>query len=73
VLFQNFIYSIIRSVTLPVNLSQIELNWVGAHNLQASSLATGTYTNVPGVTVGPWANTYDEPQKFFRLADPYDN
>jgi hypothetical protein len=45
------------------------LNWTGAHRLQAASVVTGTYTNIPGVTLGPWTNTITEPQKFFRLVD----
>jgi len=45
------------------------LNWTGAHRLQAASEVTGIYTNVPGVTVGPWTNTFAEPNKFFRLVD----
>ncbi len=52
---------------------QSVLNWTGAHNLQAASIVTGTYTNVPGITLGPWTNTLTAPEKFFRLADPYDN
>jgi len=49
--------------------SDTVLNWPGAHRLQAASAVTGTYTNVPGVTTGPWTNTFTEPQKFFRLVD----
>ena len=45
------------------------LNWPGVHTLQAASAVTGTYTNVPGVTTGPYTNTYTEPQKFFRLVN----
>lgn len=51
---------------------QTVLNWTGGHNLQASSLAPGTYTNT-GVTLGPWTNTLPDSEKFFRLSDPYDN
>lgn len=43
------------------------LDWPGTHTLQAASAVTGTYTNVPGVTSGPYTNTFTEPQKFFRL------
>ena len=52
---------------------QSVLNWTGGHNLQAASLVAGTYTNVPSVTLGPWTNTLSDPEKYFRLADPYDN
>ncbi|NOS69456.1 MAG: hypothetical protein HOP33_05935 [Verrucomicrobia bacterium] len=48
------------------------LSWAGGHNLQASSLVTGTYTNT-GVTLGPWTNTLSAQEKFFRLSDPYDD
>lgn len=45
------------------------LNWTGAHNLQAASDVTGTYTNVPAVTIAPYTNSFTEAQKFFRLAN----
>jgi hypothetical protein len=45
------------------------LDWPGTHTLQAASAITGTFTNVPGVTAGPYTNTFTEPQKFFRLVD----
>jgi len=48
------------------------LSWTGGHNLQAANDVTGTYTNT-GVTIGPWTNTLTDPEKFFRLSDPYDN
>ena len=53
-------------------VGQQVLSWTGGHNLQAASLVTGSYTNT-GVTLGPWTNNYAEPEKFFRLSDPYDN
>ncbi len=53
--------------------SQQVLTWNGTHNLQAASVVSGTYTNVPGVTNSPWINTITDPEKFFRLSDPYDN
>ncbi|MCX8090511.1 MAG: hypothetical protein N3I86_06170 [Verrucomicrobiae bacterium] len=46
---------------------QIVLNWTGTYQLQAASVVTGPYTNVVGVTAGPWTNTFTEPIKFFRL------
>lgn len=51
---------------------QSVLSWTGGHYLRAASDVSGTYTNT-GITLGPWTNTYTEPAKFFRLADPYDN
>jgi len=45
------------------------LNWTGAHNLQAASEVTGTYTNVPSVTLAPYTNALPEEVKFFRLAN----
>lgn len=45
------------------------LDWTGAHNLQAASEVTGTYTNVPNVTLAPYTNNFTEGQKFFRLAN----
>jgi hypothetical protein len=49
--------------------SDTVLDWPGTHTLQAASAITGTFTNVPGVTTGPYTNTFTEPQKFFRLVD----
>ncbi len=48
---------------------QIVLNWTDAHNLQTSVNASGTYTNIPGVILGPYTNNFTEPQRFFRLAN----
>ena len=45
------------------------LTWTDAHRLQAATLVTGTYTNLPGIITAPWTNNLAEPQKFFRLAD----
>lgn len=61
------------TLSITNSANQIVLDWTGAHNLQAASLVAGTYTNVPSVTTGPWTNTLAAPEKFFRLADPYDN
>lgn len=52
--------------------NQQVLNWPGTHNLQAASVVTGTYTNVPSVTTAPWTNTFTDPAKFFRLSNPLD-
>lgn len=46
---------------------QIVLNWSGTYQLQAASAVTGPYTDVAGVTTGPWTNTFPDPTKFFRL------
>jgi len=45
------------------------LDWTGTHNLQTSVNASGTYTNIPGVILGPYTNNFTEPQRFFRLAN----
>jgi hypothetical protein len=43
------------------------LNWSDStFLLQASTLVTGTYTNVPGAT-SPYTNTFKETTKFFQL------
>jgi len=47
----------------------VVLTWTGAHNLQTSVNVSGTYTNVPGVTVAPYTNNFPEPTRFFRLAN----
>ena len=47
----------------------VVLNWTDAHNLQTSVSASGTYTNVPGVILGPYTNNFAESQRFFRLAN----
>ncbi len=47
----------------------VVLNWIGTHNLQSSVNVSGTYSNVPGVVVGPYTNNLPEPQRFFRLAN----
>jgi hypothetical protein len=48
---------------------QVVLTWPGAHNLQTANLVNGPYTNVPGVIVGPYTNSFVEPLRFFRLAN----
>ncbi|HOA60075.1 MAG: hypothetical protein KA191_02255 [Verrucomicrobia bacterium] len=48
---------------------QTLLDWVGGHRLQTAPAVTGSYTNVPGVTLAPYTNTFPEPQRFFRLVD----
>lgn len=57
------------TISYSIVAGQLVLNWPDAHRLQASSLVTGIYTNVPGITTSPWINTFTEPQKFFRLVD----
>jgi uncharacterized repeat protein (TIGR03803 family) len=56
---------------IPLNITNINrvvvLNWSdSAFLLQASTLVTGVYTNVPGAT-SPYTNTFKETTKFFRL------
>ena len=48
---------------------QTVLSWTGAHNLQTSVNVSGTYTNVPGVTLAPYTSNFLEAQRFFRLAN----
>jgi hypothetical protein len=57
------------TLTATILDGQTVLNWTGVHRLQAASAVSGTYTNVPSVTLGPWTNNFAEPQKFFRLVD----
>jgi len=45
------------------------LVWTGGHNLQSAPSLSDIFTNVPGVTLGPWTNTFSDPQRFFRLAN----
>jgi len=56
---------------IPLNITNINrvvvLNWSDStFLLQASTLVTGTYTNVPGAT-SPYTNTFKETTKFFQL------
>jgi uncharacterized repeat protein (TIGR03803 family) len=58
-------------VPIPLNIKPIshavELSWSDpAFLLQASTLVTGVYTNVPGAT-SPYTNAINETTKFFRL------
>jgi uncharacterized repeat protein (TIGR03803 family) len=66
------------SLALPSGLTPIPLNITNKNHvavlswsdpaflLQASTLVTGTYTNVPNAT-SPYTNTFSTPTKFFRL------
>ncbi len=45
------------------------LDWTGAHRLQTSVEVSGTYTNIPAITLAPYTNTFAEPARFFRLVD----
>jgi hypothetical protein len=74
-----------RMLLLPVNTAPVQLvkpyvsintfgadkvlTWTNAHRVQASSLVTGSYTNVPGAITSPWTNSFTESEKYFRLAD----
>jgi uncharacterized repeat protein (TIGR03803 family) len=56
---------------IPINITNINravlLSWSDpTFLLQASTLVTGTYTNVPNAT-SPYTNTFKETTKFFRL------
>ena len=56
---------------IPLNIKLLNrvavLNWGDpTFLLQASTLVTGTYTNVPGAS-SPYTNTFKETTKFFRL------
>jgi uncharacterized repeat protein (TIGR03803 family) len=58
-------------VPIPLNIRAISnavvLSWSDpAFSLQASTLVTGVYTNVPGAT-NPYTNTFSDATKFFRL------
>ena len=71
---QGTVFSLaLSSVVVPIPLhirpiaDAVELSWSNpAFSLQASTLVTGTYTNVPGAT-SPYTNTFGTPTKFFRL------
>jgi uncharacterized repeat protein (TIGR03803 family) len=61
------------AVPIPLNIKGITnavvLSWTdpaSVFSLQASTLVTGVYTNVPGAT-SPYTNTFSEATKFFRL------
>jgi uncharacterized repeat protein (TIGR03803 family) len=58
-------------VPIPLNIAfknhAVVLSWSDpAFLLQASTLVTGVYTNVPGAT-SPYTNTFSSATKFFRL------
>jgi hypothetical protein len=46
---------------------QVVLDWSGTYQLQTATAVAGPYTDVPGVTTGPWTNSFTEPTRFFRL------
>jgi hypothetical protein len=65
------VFSLGLSVPIPLNIRAIShavvLSWSDpAFSLQASTLVTGVFTNVPGAT-SPFTNTFSEATKFFRL------
>jgi hypothetical protein len=57
------------NITINLIGNQAVLNWTGSHQLQAAPIVTGTYTNVPGVTAGPYTNAITDSQKYFRLVN----
>jgi uncharacterized repeat protein (TIGR03803 family) len=66
-----FSLALSSAIPIPLNITNINrivvLNWSDpAFSLQASTLVTGTYTNVPNAT-SPYTNTFSEATKFFRL------
>jgi len=61
--------SVVNPIPLNINRSgnAVVLTWGDpAFLLQASTLVTGVYTNVPGAT-SPYTNSLSSPTKFFRL------
>jgi uncharacterized repeat protein (TIGR03803 family) len=68
-----FSLSLSSVVPIPLNIrgiaNAVVLSWTDPASvffLQASTLVTGVYTNVPGAT-SPYTNTFSTPTKFFRL------
>jgi hypothetical protein len=59
------------SLSISLSGSNAVLNWTDAHNLQAATNVSGTYSNIPGVILGPYTdtNTPATGQRFFRLAN----
>ena len=68
------VFTTVAPAPIPLNIQQVGsdaiLTWSNPQfNLQASSLVTGTYTNVPGAT-SPFTNAASADQKYFRLVYP---
>jgi hypothetical protein len=64
------------ALSINVLNGQPVLNWEGGHRLQSSVTVTGPYTNVPqsltattNTYLGPYTNTFTEPERLFRLVD----
>jgi hypothetical protein len=59
------------ALSISLSGSNAVLNWTDAHNLQAATNVSGTYSNIPGVILGPYTdtNTPATGQRFFRLAN----
>ena len=55
----------------PISISRIgatiTLNWTGTWQLQAAPAVTGPFTNVPGVTTGPYTPVVGAGNRFYRL------
>jgi hypothetical protein len=49
--------------------STVTLNWAGTWQLQAAPAVTGTFTNVPGVTTGPYTPALGTGNRFYRLSN----
>jgi uncharacterized repeat protein (TIGR03803 family) len=65
------VFSLPTVTSIPLNFTNknhaVVLSWSDpTFLLQASTLVTGTYTNVPNAT-SPYTNTFSTPTKFFRL------
>ncbi len=45
----------------------IVLNWSGNYYLQSATSVSGPYTNIPGIVVGPYTNSFADTQRYFRL------
>jgi hypothetical protein len=68
------VFTTVAPSPIPLSIQQVGSNavltWSNPQfNLQASSLVTGNYTNVPGAT-SPYTNAASADQKYFRLIYP---
>jgi len=57
----------------PITISRvgatITLNWAGTWQLQAAPALPGTFTNVPGITTGPYSPAVGPGNRFYRLTN----
>jgi hypothetical protein len=54
-------------ISISRNGTTITLNWTGTWQLQAAPAVTGVFTNIPGVTTGPYAPVIEPGARFYRL------